>query len=473
MIMEKICVKCLHVLQKNKKTCPICHTKQPINKKKIIRITTAFICLCLLCSTSFLFFSLQRANYSKENVMSQFEKAISERDERTLQKLLIHEDQTKVQAHEAKALIQLISTLGEVQTVALFRPIKTNSHIKPYRVTAPSVSLIKKRRNMSYAFHQVKEPLIPGVYPVRVTMLSDSFPSSTVVSVPLSSPDTIPEITETTVSFKFNSIFESILPFITVKKQNVQTSLSHLMMNSPISVYAQEPFRVEYTFHAPWGDLHQKESSIEQFTDFINLRFLTVKQQKQLEATLKKALLKDEQAFTTMSFKKKMNRIPIINEDFSLISVIPALNKKNELNGVIAQYYVNDAKKTHLTAHFLFKSSKHHFELHNLSYYQNNHAVFESDEKANKWMRYLTLNPLYLSQEDLKALFNMHLQNALFAEISSEYAYLFNYPQQKIKSIDVKNENRVILHLSSYNLQLKVDLKKRDYSWEVAEIVKE
>ena len=88
-------------------------------------------------------------------------------------------------------------------------------------------------------------------------------------------------------------------------------------------------------------------------------------------------------------------------------------------------------------------------------------------------MRYLTLNPLYLSQEDLKALFNMHLQNALFAEISSEYAYLFNYPQQKIKSIDVKNENLVILHLSSYNLQLKVDLKKRDYSWEVAEIVKE
>lgn len=405
--------------------------------------------------------------------MLQFEKAISERDERALEKLLIHEDQTAIQPHEIKALSQLVSSIGEVETVALFRPIKTNSYVKPYRVTATSVSVIKKKKNFSYSFHQLKEPLLPGVYPIRVTALSNLFPSQTIVDTPILSPNTLLNIESEMISFKFNPFYESILPFVTIKKENVKTSLTHLILNSPIAIYSQDDVQIEYTFHAPWGNIRSTETNLTSFADLEHISFLTTEQKQQLDTTLKKALLKDDRAFTTTSFKTKIPTIPIMNKDIQRISVTPALNTKNELNGVIVQYEVDDAKKTGLVAHFLFEPSQNQFLLHNLSYYQENHAVFESDEKANQWMRYLTLNPLYLSQENLKALFTVNLQNLLLTTPSTDYSYAFSYAQQRIDSIEVKNAKRVVLNTSyEDDLQLRIDLEKNIDSWMVKKIVK-
>lgn len=164
--MTKLCPTCLTELHKKQRQCPVCGVKQKRSYKKF-SIITASIALPLLLLTGILTYIIQ--SHSETTMQQKFADALANRDSKTLQKIVMHEDTSAITKKESQAITKLIADLGEVEVEKFFYPVQSNALLPLYKMTAENVSIAPVDAPLQLDDSKMNlSKLVPGKYDVSV-----------------------------------------------------------------------------------------------------------------------------------------------------------------------------------------------------------------------------------------------------------------------------------------------------------------
>lgn len=469
--MKKLCPTCLTELEKKQRQCPICGTKQRRSYKKALRMTTFLLAPLLLVA---LILSYINHNHSATAVQEKFANALANRDDKTLKKLVIHEDSTAITSVEAKAITKLIEEIGEVEVEKLFYPTKNNRFLSIHKMTSKTVSLanIKEPLHLSITGSD-QHKLVPGKYNVTISY-EDTLKSVLTKKIVVTKKETP---VHADIHFRKTSVkTETAFPItafndISIKMNGQTSSLEELAKKQEIQVFNYQLPTYTIQVKLPWGNIIGEKQKLAQSIDVTNIPLLNKAQQKKITELLHTTIQNmkndtvDEKVFT----KTMAGHLPTLRETGSHQHKITYLEgerllvtKNLETAGVSVAAYTSLDEM--LYAYVIYDKKTANWKIDFLT-----GEIFESQELDTLDVPEMTyIDPSYapiditnFSESQLNFFFNseyfFQLQLAAYPEftrkndIPKTYHYLkacekSSYEKTFVKKVDILDDNLVQIH---------------------------
>lgn len=318
--MKKYCVECGKEIQATHNVCIHCGTpvkpaettkeaitasqpekppRKPLTKKqKWIGTIIASIVVVIIG------FSMWANHYqSAEVVEKRFEKAVEEESNKTLKRLMIHEDGSPISQFEAKAFIELIKQRGDIMKYELTTVVQRGKFLGIY--DAHKIEVIDQYAigyhtdGISYAFNDMDVdeyertdntitvgPLAPGVYHVEVTIENDFGEYESEGHVTL---DQVHDYNEINIDMPIDEVTFYVDNYHQLKdfKINIQIGDHTISINDNGETDAVGPMKtdgsLEATIHVelPWGNVESDPIEITERSMEVHAQFVTSDQFEQ------------------------------------------------------------------------------------------------------------------------------------------------------------------------------------------------
>lgn len=421
----------------------------------------------IICSP----FLYLRWHNSAEKTEDAFYTALANRDVSAIKKLTIHEDYSPITTTEAKAIVDLITTLGEIEVDQLFSPIVNNEVMNSYKMMAPTVSIAPLEPAYELEMPGVNpSKLVPGKY--KVTVINDGILRSKykgLVDVKMKNTE-IPmkkKYREVNISNTYTFPLQAY-NFIEISMNGKSTSLDEIIQNEPVDILDYKLPSYQIIGNWPWG---KTKSSSFNFVDYISLDllpYLDNKQENQLKSVLHKTLTDLSEGIVIQnyvtehfkSFPPKLVKTVAASEKITAFNIMDlTVDSEETINGIYTTFSLGE---DHFNAHFLYDLKNNKWQLNELS---GSTIAFEDSTLFANSSNY-TLARLHdipmtaLNDGQLKILFkNVYsistsfpakevdlsrkpkVKNTIAACSKAVY-----YKEFKIQSIDVLNEQKAKVH---------------------------
>lgn len=312
--MTKLCPTCLTELHKKQRQCPVCGVKQKRSYKKF-SIITASIALPLLLLTGILTYIIQ--SHSETTMQQKFADALANRDSKTLQKIVMHEDTSAITKKESQAITKLIADLGEVEVEKFFYPVQSNALLPLYKMTAENVSIAPVDAPLQLDDSKMNlSKLVPGKYDVSVNF-EDILKSEKTITLQVTAENTK---LNADIHYRKVEVFsEEHFPFqafsnISVEMNGKTTTMEELSKQENFTIFNYKNPKYTIQVDWPWGKTTADKKILVEQIDLTTLPLLSEKQQKDILALLNdtlNALRKDQvnKETTTKYFQKNIPKL--------------------------------------------------------------------------------------------------------------------------------------------------------------------
>lgn len=435
--MPNLCPTCLNTIKKEEKICTICGTKVKRNWKKPLKISSIALIILALLSTPLLYL---KWHFSSEKVAASFYEALENRDVQSIKSLVVHEDQTTISTTEAKAVIDLITELGEIEVDQFFSSTQQNSFLKLYKMTADPVSIKPVEKPLQFKIKDADPSnLIPGKYNVTLTK-EDTLISKVNETVLVQKKNTtlpkIPKSQTLSVAQAYN------FPLITYDSLSVTlngktTSLDEMIQNEPVTIFYNKLPIYQIIGNWPWGKVTSDSYHLDDGISFEVIPFINEKQERQL-VELSHDVLSDlsagretkKQVSSFFRSTKKQLLSPL-RDDFKIeyfSAVDLTVDDQGKINGVYSTF---SSDSIQYNVHFIFDEASLQWQLNDLK--SNN--LMETDDFTSATNANYTLSRVYeipfteMNDGQLKILIRkIYTFNVGFPSPSVDYS---DHPQAK------------------------------------------
>lgn len=314
--MSQFCQECGQQLKSEDVVCTNCGTrhhketvvpKQPLSNKRkavyrIIAVITVLLIGCLVWANT---------HYSRESTSKRFAEAISNKNAKGLQTLVVHEDGSAISEQEANAMVKLVKEEGE-KTVQLLTSVRQHGKLlglfKKYKMEAvdqyafydgPIESLVftfneiemreEKRKKDSVTYG----PLTPGVYEVKTTFKGKYGKGTAKSELALINAKDIPSSINVDLPLG-NAVFE-IANYSSTFMKDIYVVINDEKI--PIDEYGETveigPIlfdgsqKAKVVVQYPWGEVSTNETTIESEYQVMRADILSQAELKKVMDTLK------------------------------------------------------------------------------------------------------------------------------------------------------------------------------------------